>query len=80
MAGSLNKVTLIGNLGQDPDVRRTNNGDPVVNLSIATSEQWRDKNTGEKRERTEWLDVALAIITVAATAATLATLFHGAAT
>ena len=51
MAGSLNKVMLIGNLGADPEVRRLNSGDPVVNLRIATSETWRDKSTGERRER-----------------------------
>ncbi|MEM0898453.1 MAG: single-stranded DNA-binding protein [Pseudomonadota bacterium] len=54
MAGSVNKVILVGNLGADPDVRRLNSGDPVVNLSIATSEQWRDKASGDRRERTEW--------------------------
>lgn len=57
--GSLNKVHLIGNLGADPDVRRTQAGDPVVNLSLATSESWRDKQTGEKRERTEWHRVVI---------------------
>jgi single-strand DNA-binding protein len=54
MAGSLNKVMLIGNLGQDPDVRTMQNGGRVCNLSIATSENWKDKNTGERREKTEW--------------------------
>jgi single-strand DNA-binding protein len=54
MAGSINKVILVGNLGRDPEVRRMNNGDPVVNLSVATSESWRDKNSGERREKTEW--------------------------
>jgi len=54
MAGSLNKVTLIGNLGQDPDIRALNSGDKVVNLSIATSESWKDKNTGDRKERTQW--------------------------
>lgn len=54
MAGSLNKVTLIGNLGQDPDIRSLNSGDKVVNLSIATSESWKDKNSGERKERTQW--------------------------
>ncbi len=54
MAGSLNKVMLIGNLGQDPDVRTMQNGGRVCNLSIATSESWKDKNTGERREKTEW--------------------------
>lgn len=54
MAGSLNKVMLIGNLGNDPDVRSMQNGGRVANLSIATSESWKDKNTGERREKTEW--------------------------
>jgi single-strand DNA-binding protein len=54
MAGSLNKVMLIGNLGQDPDIRSMQNGGRVCNLSIATSENWKDKNTGERREKTEW--------------------------
>jgi len=54
MAGSLNKVTLIGNLGADPEVRTLPNGGKVVNLSIATSENWKDKSTGEKKEKTEW--------------------------
>lgn len=54
MAGSVNKVILIGNLGRDPEVRQTQDGKPVVNLSIATSENWRDRSTGERRERTEW--------------------------
>ncbi|WP_306120270.1 MULTISPECIES: single-stranded DNA-binding protein [unclassified Roseitalea] len=59
MAGSVNKVILVGNLGADPDVRRLNSGDPVVNLSLATSEQWRDKQSGERRERTEWHRVVI---------------------
>jgi single-strand DNA-binding protein len=59
MAGSVNKVILVGNLGRDPEVRRMNSGDPVVNLSVATSEQWRDKNTGERREKTEWHRVVI---------------------
>jgi len=59
MAGSLNKVMLIGNLGADPEVRRLNSGDPVVNLRIATSENWRDKSTGERREKTEWHNVVI---------------------
>ena len=59
MAGSVNKVILIGNLGADPEVRHLNSGDPVVNLRIATSESWRDKNTGERRERTEWHSVVI---------------------
>jgi single-strand DNA-binding protein len=54
MAGSVNKVILIGNLGKDPEIRRTQDGRPIANLSIATSETWRDKNSGEKREKTEW--------------------------
>lgn len=54
MAGSVNKVILIGNLGADPDVRTMQSGDKVVNLSIATSESWKDKSTGERREKTEW--------------------------
>ncbi|WP_173932182.1 single-stranded DNA-binding protein [Chelativorans sp. Marseille-P2723] len=59
MAGSVNKVILVGNLGADPEVRRLNSGDPVVNLRIATSETWRDRNTGERRERTEWHNVVI---------------------
>jgi len=59
MAGSVNKVILIGNLGNDPDVRQTSNGKPVVNLSIATSESWKDRNTGERKERTEWHRVVI---------------------
>lgn len=51
---SLNQATLIGNLGRDPEIRRMQNGDAVANMSIATSERWRDKNTGEQREKTEW--------------------------
>ena len=54
MAGSVNKVILIGNLGKDPEIRRTQDGRPIANLSIATSETWRDKNTGERKEKTEW--------------------------
>tara|TARA_R110002110_G_scaffold37601_1_gene124005 strand:+ start:2605 stop:3039 length:435 start_codon:yes stop_codon:yes gene_type:complete len=54
MAGSINKVILIGNLGSDPEIRRTQDGRPIANLSIATSESWRDKNTGERKEKTEW--------------------------
>src|ERR1700704_2096308 len=53
MAGSVNKVILVGNLGRDPEVRRLTSGDPVVNLSIATSESWRDKASGERKEKTE---------------------------
>lgn len=59
MAGSVNKVILIGNLGRDPEVRSFGNGGKVVNLRIATSETWRDRNTGEKKERTEWHSVAI---------------------
>jgi single-strand DNA-binding protein len=59
MAGSVNKVILVGNLGRDPEVRSFPNGDKVVNLRIATSERWRDKNTGENKERTEWHSVAI---------------------
>lgn len=59
MAGSVNKVILVGNLGADPEVRRLSSGDPVVNLSIATSESWRDKQSGERRERTEWHRVVI---------------------
>ena len=54
MAGSVNKVILIGNLGKDPEIRRTQDGRPIANLSIATSESWRDKTTGERKEKTEW--------------------------
>ena len=54
MAGSVNKVILIGNVGKDPEIRRTQDGRPIANLSIATSESWRDKNSGEKKEKTEW--------------------------
>ncbi|MGH7014002.1 MAG: single-stranded DNA-binding protein [Stellaceae bacterium] len=54
MAGSVNKVILIGNLGRDPDIRSTNDGTRVANMSVATSESWRDKATGERKERTEW--------------------------
>ena len=59
MSGSVNKVILIGNLGRDPEVRRTNNGDPIVSFSVATSETWKDKATGERRERTEWHNVTI---------------------
>ena len=59
MAGSVNKVILVGNLGADPEIRRLNSGDPVVNLRIATSESWRDKNSGERREKTEWHQVVI---------------------
>ena len=59
MAGSVNKVILVGNLGRDPEVRHTQSGDPIVHLSVATSESWRDKNSGERRERTEWHRVVI---------------------
>src|ERR1700709_2075013 len=59
MAGSVNKVILGGNLGKDPEIRRTRDGRPIANLSIATSEQWRDKATGERKEKTEWHRVVI---------------------
>jgi single-strand DNA-binding protein len=59
MAGSVNKVILVGNLGKDPEVRRMQSGDAVVNLSIATSETWRDKASGERKEKTEWHRVVI---------------------
>lgn len=59
MAGSVNKVILVGNLGRDPEVRTFQNGGKVCNLRIATSENWKDRNTGERRERTEWHSVAI---------------------
>ena len=59
MAGSVNKVILIGNLGADPEVRRMQDGRPIVNLRVATSESWRDKQSGERRERTEWHRVVI---------------------
>src|SRR5438067_11440603 len=59
MAGSVNKVILVGNLGKDPEVRRLNSGAAVVNLRVATSESWRDKASGEKQERTEWHSVVI---------------------
>ena len=59
MSGSVNKVTLVGNLGRDPDVRAMQNGDKIVQLSIATSDRWKDKNSGEQRERTEWHRVVI---------------------
>jgi single-strand DNA-binding protein len=59
MAGSVNKVILVGNLGKDPEVRRTTSGDPIVNLSLATSESWRDKSSGERKEKTEWHRVVI---------------------
>lgn len=54
MAGSVNKVILVGNLGADPDIKRTQDGRPIANMSIATSDTWRDKNSGERKEKTEW--------------------------
>ncbi len=54
MAGSVNKVILVGNLGSDPEIRHTQDGRPIATFSVATSENWRDKNTGERREKTEW--------------------------
>jgi len=59
MAGSVNKVILVGNLGKDPEVRRMQDGRPVVNMSVATSESWRDKATGERKEKTEWHRVVI---------------------
>ena len=59
MAGSVNKVILIGNLGADPEVRRLNSGDQVVNMRVATTETWRDKVSGERKERTEWHNVVI---------------------
>ena len=59
MAGSVNKVILVGNLGKDPDVRRLNSGDQVVSFSVATSENWRDKTSGERKEKTEWHNVVI---------------------
>jgi len=59
MAGSVNKVILVGNLGRDPEVRHTQSGDAIVHLSLATSESWRDRQSGERRERTEWHRVVI---------------------
>src|SRR5215467_3314178 len=59
MAGSVNKVILVGNLGKDPEIRRTQDGRPIANLSVATSDTWRDKASGERRERTEWHRVVI---------------------
>ena len=59
MAGSVNKVILVGNLGADPEVRKFQNGGSVCNLRVATSESWKDRNTGERREKTEWHSVAI---------------------
>src|SRR5262245_56963477 len=59
MAGSVNKVILVGNLGRDPEIRRTQDGRPIANLRLATTETWRDKTTGERREKTEWHTVVI---------------------
>jgi single-strand DNA-binding protein len=59
MAGSVNKVILVGNMGRDPEIRRTQDGRPIANLRVATTESWRDKNSGEKREKTEWHTVVI---------------------
>ena len=59
MSGSVNKVILVGNVGRDPEVRRLNSGEPVASFSVATSETWRDKASGERRERTEWHNVVI---------------------
>lgn len=59
MAGSVNKVILVGNLGRDPEVRHTQNGDAIVHLNLATTESWRDRNSGERKERTEWHRVVI---------------------
>ena len=59
MAGSVNKVILVGNLGRDPEIRRTQDGRPIANLRVATTDTWRDKATGEKREKTEWHSVVI---------------------
>lgn len=59
MSGAVNKVILIGNLGADPEIRRTQDGKPIANLNIATSESWRDRNSGERKEKTEWHRVVI---------------------
>ena len=59
MSGSVNKVILVGNLGRDPEVRRTGNGVPIVSFSVATTESWKDKATGERKDRTEWHNVTI---------------------
>ncbi|MBZ6078918.1 single-stranded DNA-binding protein [Microvirga puerhi] len=59
MAGSVNKVILVGNLGKDPEIRRLHSGDPVANLRIATSETWKDKASGERKEKTEWHSIVI---------------------
>jgi single-strand DNA-binding protein len=59
MSGSVNKVILVGNVGRDPEIRRLNSGEPVCNFSLATTENWRDKGTGERKERTEWHNIVI---------------------
>lgn len=59
MAGSVNKVIIVGNLGKDPEIRRTQDGKPIANLTVATSESWRDKSSGERKEKTEWHRVVI---------------------
>ena len=59
MSGSVNKVILVGNLGRDPEIRQTQDGKPIANMSIATTERWKDRQTGERRERTEWHRVVI---------------------
>lgn len=59
MAGSVNKVIILGNVGADPEIRRTQSGTPIANLRVATSESWRDKNSGERKEKTEWHTVVV---------------------
>ena len=59
MSGAVNKVILVGNLGKDPEIRRTQDGKPIANLTVATSESWRDKNSGERKEKTEWHRVVI---------------------
>ncbi len=59
MAGSVNKVIIVGNLGKDPEIRRTQDGKPIANLTVATSESWRDKATGDRKEKTEWHRVVI---------------------
>lgn len=70
MAGSVNKVIIVGNLGKDPEIRTTQDGRKIANLSLATSESWKDKNSGERKEKTEWHSVVIfneALVTVAET-------------
>lgn len=59
MAGSVNKVIIVGNLGKDPEIRRTQDGKPIANLTVATSESWKDKSSGERKEKTEWHRVVI---------------------